>query len=287
MESLAELFGGAQALLIAGIVFFLIMLAGLVIATIAMVRDAQQRGMRSVLWGVGIFWGLVLITALIAALYKVPPLGILSIWGLTSFTLASFGLILYLLIRKTLTCEWGHPIEFSDGRPLPCRLCARERQQVEAQRKYQEELVQAISARLTAPAAAQAATATPAGLSPRATQPITVAPPTFARLFVVDGPMRGREFPVNAKGNTRIGRDASNDIALIEDPSVSAEHAVIKVEDGQYMLWDLASTNGTFLYPAGSSWKDEKAKVRVREPRALMDKDVIEVGKTKLVFSSL
>lgn len=287
MGSLVDIFGGVQSLIIAGIVFFLIMLAGLVIATVVVARDAVQRGMKNVLWGVWIFWGLVIVTAVIAALYKVPPLGILSIWGGTSFGFASFGIILYLLMRKTPVCEWGHPVEFSGGQPLPCRVCARDRQQAETERKYREDLVQVISARLAAPAAPQAATAPGAAPSPRATQPVSVAPPTFARLFVVDGPMRGREFPVSAKGQTKVGRDASNDVSLIEDSTVSAEHAVIKVENGQYMLWDLASTNGTFVYPAGSSWKDEKARVRVREPKLLMDKDVIELGKTKLTFSSL
>lgn len=99
--------------------------------------------------------------------------------------------------------------------------------------------------------------------------------------------MRGREFPVNAKGSTRIGRHGSNEVALVEDSTVSGEHAVIKAENGHYTLWDLASTNGTFVYPGGSSSKDEKGEVRVREPKALMDKDVIEVGKTKFMFMYL
>ncbi len=45
---------------------------------------------------------------------------------------------------------------------------------------------------------------------------------------------------------TNVGRDAANDVVL-NSPAVSKEHAKVKYEDGQYVLYDLASTNGTFV----------------------------------------
>ena len=48
------------------------------------------------------------------------------------------------------------------------------------------------------------------------------------------------------KGRTRIGRDANSDIVLNDD-TISSEHAIIEVEGGRYWLEDQRSTNGTRL----------------------------------------
>lgn len=49
-----------------------------------------------------------------------------------------------------------------------------------------------------------------------------------------------------ATDRTRIGRDPNNDI-VIENDTISSEHAMIEVRDGRYWLQDLRSTNGTRL----------------------------------------
>lgn len=45
---------------------------------------------------------------------------------------------------------------------------------------------------------------------------------------------------------TNIGRAETNDIVL-NSPAVSKEHAKIKYEDGDFVVYDLASTNGTYV----------------------------------------
>jgi len=45
----------------------------------------------------------------------------------------------------------------------------------------------------------------------------------------------------------RIGRSAENDIVLHDEPSVSARHLEIRSVEGVYRLYDLESTNGTFV----------------------------------------
>jgi pSer/pThr/pTyr-binding forkhead associated (FHA) protein len=62
---------------------------------------------------------------------------------------------------------------------------------------------------------------------------------------------------------------------ILDDDSISAEHARVKEERGQFVLYDLASTNGTYLN--GS---------RI-ERSALVDGDVITLGDTKLVFKEV
>ena len=63
---------------------------------------------------------------------------------------------------------------------------------------------------------------------------------------VVGGPMDGERRRA-AAGILSIGRTEENDLALLGDPSISARHARIVIDQGQYWLEDLGSTNGTYL----------------------------------------
>jgi len=67
----------------------------------------------------------------------------------------------------------------------------------------------------------------------------------IAQLLDVGGMLgeTGRAIPL-LPGRTRIGRDAHNEI-VIQDDTISSEHAVIQLEGGRYWLEDLRSTNGT------------------------------------------
>ena len=64
-----------------------------------------------------------------------------------------------------------------------------------------------------------------------------------------------------------VGRSASNDIAVIDDPTVSGQHIKITEENGHFTLVDLASTNGTWVNGH-----------RVRQPVLLDTNDEIKLG---------
>lgn len=55
----------------------------------------------------------------------------------------------------------------------------------------------------------------------------------------------GSALPLNA-GLTRLGRDRHNDL-MLDDDTVSSEHALIELREGRYWLEDRRSTNGTHL----------------------------------------
>lgn len=74
-------------------------------------------------------------------------------------------------------------------------------------------------------------------------------PRRSAELLVVGGEPgsvvpEGAAFPL--LGATNIGRAESARIRL-EDPSVSAQHAVLRVVDGVWVVEDLGSRNGTLI----------------------------------------
>jgi hypothetical protein len=71
---------------------------------------------------------------------------------------------------------------------------------------------------------------------------------------------------------TNVGRDATDNEIVIDDDAVSRRHARIKLEEGQFVLYDLASANGTFL-------NGEKI---VKHP--LAEDDSIKMGETKFSF---
>lgn len=79
--------------------------------------------------------------------------------------------------------------------------------------------------------------------------------------------LRGRD-------TLNIGRDPTNEM-VINHPSASRYHAQIKIQGGQYTLFDLNSTNGTFVNGqliAGS--------------HPLRPGDVIRVGSSQMIFST-
>jgi pSer/pThr/pTyr-binding forkhead associated (FHA) protein len=93
-----------------------------------------------------------------------------------------------------------------------------------------------------------------------------------ARVFIADGPDRGRAFPVNG-GSVIIGRSRACGVAL-NDGQASKEHCRIEWTNEGYVVSDLASTQGTVV-------NGEKA-----ERAVLHDLDRIGVGGTTLVFET-
>jgi len=71
-----------------------------------------------------------------------------------------------------------------------------------------------------------------------------------------------------------IGRDPQNDVVL-DDRRVSRKHAEVRLRLGRYTLYDLQSTNGTYVNGR-----------RVAE-KVLEDKDKISIGGLEIVFHSV
>lgn len=101
-------------------------------------------------------------------------------------------------------------------------------------------------------------------------------PLAMAWLVMKDGPRAGHTFRLLE--TTSIGRDAGNDV-IIDDASLSGQHAKVKFEDGDhYVIYDLASTNGLFYY-------DEAKQEWVRDYRIdLRDGQQVKLGRTVLHF---
>jgi serine/threonine protein kinase len=72
-----------------------------------------------------------------------------------------------------------------------------------------------------------------------------------------------------------LGRAGSDDVLLDQDPSISRHHALLKVEDGRYLIYDLRSSSGVFV-------NDEK--LTDGEGRVLADGNHIRIGNYELIF---
>jgi hypothetical protein len=107
---------------------------------------------------------------------------------------------------------------------------------------------------------------------PRAAAALQAGQAPQARLYVADGPDRGRAFAFNGEPLI-IGRSRLCGLAL-SDGQASKEHCRIEWTDEGYVLSDLASTQGTVV----NGEKTERA--------VLHDLDRIGVGSTTLVFET-
>src|SRR5262249_3780338 len=96
---------------------------------------------------------------------------------------------------------------------------------------------------------------------------IVTSPARPPSLVVASGPRAGERFEISSE--VTLGRQAT-DIAL-EDPEVSARHALLRPVDGMVEIADLGSSNGTFVNGA-----------RIGATQRLADGDIVQVGGTSL-----
>jgi hypothetical protein len=92
-------------------------------------------------------------------------------------------------------------------------------------------------------------------------------------VVILNGTGKGQDFRL-VTGKNVMGTAADCDIVL-PDKYMSSRHAVLRHEEGTFMLVDLDSTNGTFVNDQQVS-KEE-----------LIDNDRIRLGRTELKFKSL
>ena len=97
------------------------------------------------------------------------------------------------------------------------------------------------------------------------------APDRGARLVAVSGPYAGNTFVLKS-GETQVGRDAAKDIPLPNDTTVSRNHARIVDEAATFVLYDLGSTNGTYVN--GNKITRQELSVG----------DLVQIGSTKFRF---
>ncbi|MBI2837435.1 MAG: FHA domain-containing protein [Acidobacteria bacterium] len=90
-------------------------------------------------------------------------------------------------------------------------------------------------------------------------------------LVVKRGKNLGAVYPVPWCGMVNIGRSRSNNI-VVDDRTASSEHCRLKHDGERFLLYDLKSTNGSFL----NDRKVTQAYVK--------DGDTLQVGETQLMF---
>ena len=106
------------------------------------------------------------------------------------------------------------------------------------------------------------------------TVPIGVPAQPVGWLVARSGGRSGQSFGLK-RGNNTVGRDPQRADVVLDEPTVSGEHARVRYEGGQFYLYDLASSNGTFVNNR-------------RVPRQmLMDNDLVRFGNAELVFKKV
>jgi len=100
--------------------------------------------------------------------------------------------------------------------------------------------------------------------------PEVPAPPMSAELVLIENGVDARAYPLE-RDVVIIGRLDDSDVVL-QDPETSRRHAEVRRENGEFVLQDLGSTNGTLV-------NDEAV-----EERTLREGDRIGIGGSVLEF---
>ncbi len=91
-------------------------------------------------------------------------------------------------------------------------------------------------------------------------------------LWVKEGRRRGKIYKI--KDGTVVGRSQGN--LMLDDPKVSNPHAKFTEENGQFVLWDFGSKNGTYVNGE-----------RIRAATPLKENDLIKMGETIFILKTL
>ena len=94
----------------------------------------------------------------------------------------------------------------------------------------------------------------------------------LAMLWIKEGPRRGKFYPIRRP--TVIGRKEGG--LILDDPKVSSTHAKLAMEEGEFVIWDFGSSNGTYVNGK-----------KIRKATVLEENDVIKIGDTSFVLKLL
>ncbi len=245
---------------------WLVALALGIVAMFWILFDSQRTNKKSVLWTVLSIVGLavVLPSFVLQVAPNIASPGLakaLAYVGAVGGLLALLSLILYLAgvaVTSGLTCpQCGRPMDPSWDE---CPYCG------------PEQKTEAVESTEPIPQTESALTGVPVSRPPERTMVISTKSPHLAYVIIKSGTHTGRVF--NLLEVTRIGRDPNptlNDF-VIDDPAVSSQHAKIKKEGEQFVIYDLASTNHTYV----------NGEEILRQP--LKTNDTIRMGNTEMVF---
>lgn len=92
----------------------------------------------------------------------------------------------------------------------------------------------------------------------------------LAWLVVMNGPWAGKEFRLHSLAH--VGRDAVRNEISLDDIAISRQHARVRLEKDEFVIYDLASANGTLV-------NGERVERRPLHPR-----DRVIVGQTEFAF---
>lgn len=108
------------------------------------------------------------------------------------------------------------------------------------------------------------------------TRILKATPEVLAYLVLRTGAHQGKTFQLSDA--TLLGREAAVNDIVLDDDSVSRQHARIRLEDAKFTLTDLGSSNGTFIQDSQTGgWK----KIQQRQ---LINGMTIKLGESIMTF---
>jgi hypothetical protein len=213
-------------------------------ATFWVFFDSQRRGRESILWKVVAVVSLILVIP--SVILRIDPTLALSVLGAVE-PLAYLGILAGVAALITIFAySLGVAVQPSVPEPLPAVPYAPPPPPAPPPPAPPAPAPPPVDPLPTAaPAAPPWSAPGPVAGAPAKTELLRKEPPQLSWLIQRSGPRAGREYRLGEL--TNVGRDASQSDIVIDDSTVSRQHARVRLEEGRFVLYDLASSNGTFV----------------------------------------
>jgi eukaryotic-like serine/threonine-protein kinase len=107
-----------------------------------------------------------------------------------------------------------------------------------------------------------------------------------AYVDIISGPFEGQRFYFHEQDTFMVGRAGDCAISIREDKTMSRHHMLLEINQGNVLLRDLGSLNGTRVNDKLIRLTPGENRDLILPPEALRDGDRIVVGGTSMVFHS-
>lgn len=224
-------------------------LAITLVVTLWIFYDSQRQGLRATLWrGLSLLSALVVVPSAMLSLAPSLAVGLSSLPILLAYlgvlaSLLSLGVLVLYAAGIGVSVTAAPDEESAEEEPMAREVTAASTPPPPGRVPPAHGIAASADAEVVASQSVDLSA--PFDDRTRVLEVVPQKPQPLAWLVVMNGHLMGNEFRLDPLAD--IGRDGRYNSIAIEDPTMSRQHARVRLEKDQFVVYDLASANGVIV----------------------------------------